>query len=107
MKSSTADRFRMASWRYSRALALFLCHGAGRRANRALKEALEWNPFVAPYLIGVGPEPEPPAAVRFQDPTEAASYLFEGGAEAWLTHEPAMEWLLDQFEGNLTSLLGR
>lgn len=96
----------MASWRYSRALLLFLQHGPGRRANRALKEALDWNPFVSAYLLGMLPQPQPPATMRMQDPTEAAGYLYEGGVNAWVAHEPvALDWLMQQTEENLGSLL--
>jgi hypothetical protein len=85
-----------ASWRYSRALLSFLRHGAGRRANKALREALEWNPFVVFYLMGALPQPPRPALMQFQDPTEAAAYLYEGGIEAWTEHPAAVEWLADQ-----------
>lgn len=95
-----------ASWRYSRALLSFLRHGAGRRANKALKDAMEWNPFVIVYLLSAEPPPAP-ALISFQDPTEAAGYLYEGGVEAWVTHEQAVEWLVERAGADLPAIIDR
>lgn len=94
----------MAAWRYSRALMLFLKEGPGRKSNRALREALDWNPFVVAYLLGMLPQPQPPAFMKAQDPTEAAGYLYEGGLTAWMAHTPALDWLVMQTEQNLDRL---
>jgi tetratricopeptide (TPR) repeat protein len=95
----------MVSWRYSRALLLFLRHGSGRRANKALREAVEWNPFVILYLMGALPRPPQPAFMRLQDPTEAAAYLYEGGLEAWAGHTDALEWMVGRLEIDLPKIM--
>lgn len=42
-----------ASWAYTRALAAFRRHGAGPAADQALQRALQSNPHVPLYLLGV------------------------------------------------------
>jgi len=82
-----------ASWTYSRALLLFRRYGQGKRANRALMEAIETNPFVPIYLLGLEEPPKTlPELIEPGGPSEAVEYLVEG-IDAWLDTPGALEWL--------------
>lgn len=92
-----------AAWLYSRALLLFRREGAGGKATAALKEALEANPFVPPYLTGLNELPaSPPAYAGFGDEDEAITYTFQGFG-AWDETEGAMDWLFETYEAEDTS----
>jgi tetratricopeptide (TPR) repeat protein len=87
-----------ATWMYTRALWLFRREGAGRKANAALRKALNANPFVPEYLFGVTPLPEYlPPYVGFGDETEAIDYVLEGLIH-WHETPGALEWMVDQLE---------
>jgi len=82
-----------ASWAYTKALHTFRRKGPGRAADAALKEALEVNPHVPRYLLGIDPLPKQlPDYYSPGDRNEAVSYLAEG-AEGWLETPGAVEWL--------------
>jgi tetratricopeptide (TPR) repeat protein len=84
-----------ATWPYTRALARFRRGGAGRQADAALKAALEANPFVPLYLLGVRPLPKQlPSYVGIGDEDEAVAYVAQAGL-AWLNTPGATEWLAD------------
>jgi tetratricopeptide (TPR) repeat protein len=82
-----------AQWAYTQALQAFRRHGAGRQADQALKRALEVNPHVPLYLLGVTPLPkEWPATYGMGDEQEAVVYLAQA-AEPWLETSGAAEWV--------------
>jgi tetratricopeptide (TPR) repeat protein len=82
-----------AHWAYTQALQAFRRHGAGRQADQALKRALEVNPHVPLYLLGVLPFPEEwPATYGMGDEQEAVVYLAQA-AEPWLETPGAAEWV--------------
>ncbi|HLJ68659.1 MAG TPA: hypothetical protein VKX16_14985 [Chloroflexota bacterium] len=82
-----------ASWAYTTALHTFRQKGPGKVADAALKEALEVNPHVPLFLLGVDPLPKDlPDYYSPGDRNEAVSYLGEG-AEGWLQTPGAMKWL--------------
>jgi tetratricopeptide (TPR) repeat protein len=82
-----------AHWAYTQALQAFRRHGAGRQADQALKRALEVNPHVPLYLLGVTPFPEEwPATYGMGDEQEAVVYLAQA-AEPWLETPGAAEWV--------------
>lgn len=82
-----------ASWAYTSALHSFRRHGPGKAADTALKEALQVNPHVPLYLLGIDPLPkELPAYYSPGDENEAVTYVAEG-AEGWLKTPGAVEWL--------------
>jgi tetratricopeptide (TPR) repeat protein len=87
------DEDGMAEWLYTRALLEFAQSGPGRAAERALKEALETNRHVPPYLTG-----------RKRIPVRLPGYITWGGedeaiiyANSYLAHwrqtPGAIEWL--------------
>jgi tetratricopeptide (TPR) repeat protein len=82
-----------ANWAYTRALLTFRQSGAGRKADQVLKQALEVNPHVPGYLLGVVPFPKrPPEYYGMGDENEAVLYVAEA-AEAWLAEPEALAWL--------------
>ncbi len=82
-----------AHWGYTQALLAFRRHGAGRRADAALKRALQINPYVPLYLLGITPFPrELPAAYGMGDEQEAMLYVAEA-AEPWVETPGAAEWI--------------
>ncbi|MGO8948018.1 MAG: hypothetical protein ACLQUY_10220 [Ktedonobacterales bacterium] len=82
-----------AHWGYTQALLAFRRHGAGRRADAALKRALQINPYVPLYLLGITPFPrELPAAYGMGDEQEAVVYVAEA-AQPWLETPRASEWV--------------
>jgi tetratricopeptide (TPR) repeat protein len=82
-----------AQWGYTQALLAFRRHGAGRRADAALKRALQINPYVPLYLLGITPFPrELPAAYGMGDEQEAMGYVAEA-AQPWLETAGAAEWV--------------
>jgi tetratricopeptide (TPR) repeat protein len=82
-----------AHWGYTQALQAFRRHGAGRRADSALKRALQINPYVPLYLLGITAFPrEVPAAYGMGDEQEAMVYVAEA-AQPWLETPRASEWV--------------
>jgi len=90
------DQFKddaMAEWLYTRALLLFRREGPGRKANAALKKALQENKFVPAYLLGTKRLPRQlPAYIGFGDENEAVSYA-AGALDVWRETPGAIEWL--------------
>ncbi len=88
----------MAAWDYTRALSTFRKEGAGRRAERALVDAFDTNPYVPFYLPGLRKLPRSmPDTTGFGDESEAV--------EAWLHGPGALEWLLDVLSRDMSSVL--
>jgi tetratricopeptide (TPR) repeat protein len=82
-----------AQWAYTQALQTFRRHGAGRQADRVLERALEVNPHVPFYLLGITPFPdELPVAYGMGDEQEALVYVAQA-AQPWLETPGAAEWL--------------
>jgi tetratricopeptide (TPR) repeat protein len=82
-----------ANWLYNRALALFRLRGEGTGANRALEEALEYNPYVPDYLLGREKSPDaPPEYMGFGDESEAEGYVYVGEIN-WNNTPGALDWL--------------
>ncbi len=82
-----------ASWVYTRALWRFRSEGASGRANAALAEAVETNPYVPEYLLGERGIPRSlPDFVGLGDESEAAVYFAEA-LPSWLKTPGAIEWL--------------
>lgn len=84
-----------AQWAYTTALHTFRQSGAGRKADKAIKKALEANPFVPLYLLGLKPPPEHmPEYYGIGDESEAVVYIFDS-VEGWVETDGALEWLAD------------
>jgi len=82
-----------APWAYTRALQTFRVKGAGKAAEAALKQALEVNPFVPLYLLGIDRLPKHlPEYYSPGERNEAVVYMMEG-ADGWLETRGALEWL--------------
>lgn len=82
-----------ANWFYTEALLLFRRQGAGKRANKRLKEALAQNPHVPKYLLGQKKLPKQhPAYIGFGDENEAIDYA-STAIPFWLQTPGAIEWL--------------
>jgi tetratricopeptide (TPR) repeat protein len=82
-----------AQWAYTQALHAFRRQGAGRQADRALERAVEVNPHVPFYLLGITPFPkELPVAYGMGDEQEAVVYVAQA-AQPWLETPGAAEWL--------------
>ena len=85
-----------AAWSYNRALWIFRQKGASSQANRALKKALEANPFVPSYLLGRKRLPKRlPEYIGFGDESEAVDYVIDA-IPAWQKTAGALEWLASQ-----------
>ncbi|GAB4402427.1 MAG: hypothetical protein Kow00123_12770 [Anaerolineales bacterium] len=92
-----------AYWAYNRALLLFRKSGATPKAYRALDKALDANPYVPLYLLGVKRLPKrPPLLIKFGGETEAMEYLLMAW-EAWAGTPDALEWLLSGCERKVAS----
>ena len=82
-----------ANWFYTEALLLFRRQGAGKRANKRLKEALAQNPHVPKYLLGQKKLPKQhPAYIGFGDENEAVDFA-STAIPFWLQTPGAIEWL--------------
>lgn len=82
-----------ANWFYTEALFLFRRHGAGKRANKKLEEALARNPHVPKYLLGQKKLPKQhPAYIGFGDENEAIDFA-STAIPFWLQTPGAIEWL--------------
>ncbi len=82
-----------AMWVYTRALWRFRKEGATQEADAALREALQTNPYVPPYLLGQKSLPGAlPELVGLGDESEAVSY-FARALTGWLKTPGAIEWL--------------
>jgi tetratricopeptide (TPR) repeat protein len=81
-----------ATWAYTTALLRFRQHGPGAVATRALKAALETNPYVPFYLLGLWELPDAlPAYVGIGDENEAVAYIADALAN-WVETAGALEW---------------
>ncbi|HEX8732737.1 MAG TPA: hypothetical protein VF725_11835 [Ktedonobacterales bacterium] len=82
-----------ANWAYTRVLLTFRESGAGRKAEQALKKALDINPHVPLYLLGLTPPPQRmPDYYGFGDENEALFYVVEA-AHSWMESPESLDWL--------------
>lgn len=85
-----------AAWSYNYALLIFRQKGPSFQAKRALKKALEANPFVPSYLLGRKRLPKRlPENIGFGDESEAVDYAMDA-IPAWRKTAGALEWLASQ-----------
>ncbi|CCF83199.1 tetratricopeptide repeat protein [Nitrolancea hollandica] len=84
-----------AFWAYTKALHTFHRKGAKKQVAKALQQAIDVNPFVPAYLLGLMPLPkELPPYYGMGTPEEAVIYLAEAG-EAWMEIPGALQWLAE------------
>ena len=82
-----------ATWAYTRALWTFRREGATEKANAALEDAVEANPFVPLYVLGEKKLPNTaPPLVGLGEESEATHYFAEA-LTGWLRTPGAIEWL--------------
>jgi tetratricopeptide (TPR) repeat protein len=87
-----------AAWRFTQALLEFRKAGASAKANRLIQDALEFNPYVLPYLSGKKRIPKRlPDAIGFGDESEASVYA-ANHLNYWRRTPGALEWLQSQAE---------
>ncbi len=90
-----------ALWLYSRALWMFRKEGATEKANAALEEALETNPFIPLYLLGHRKLLDAlPEIISYGDESEAVMYVSET-LTVWLRTPGALEWLRENTEATI------
>jgi tetratricopeptide (TPR) repeat protein len=94
-----------ARWLYSRALMLFRRYGEGRRSWRALAAALEANPYVPAYLLGLEKLPRRmPDIIEAGERSEATEYIVDA-IFAWEHTPGSVEWLAGLMDAALTQAL--
>ncbi len=82
-----------AIWYYTKAFVLFRRDKIHREAERALKRAAAFNPFVPDFLLGRQPVPKRiPEEVGFGDRNEAINYAVKC-AYLWQELPGALDWL--------------
>jgi len=82
-----------ATWLYTRALLELRQHGADARANKALADALEENPYVPAYLTGRKRIPNRlPSLIGWGDEREAIAYASDH-LNHWRRTPGAVEWV--------------
>ena len=80
-------------WDFNRALLAFWKRGASRTTTGHLRKAMERNPHVAGYLLGLIPLPRRlPDAITFGHEDEAIDYTARSHG-AWSEVRGALEWL--------------
>jgi tetratricopeptide (TPR) repeat protein len=88
-----------AAWLYTGALVAFLQQGNSPESQQHLIEALKYNPYVAPYLLGVKRLPKRlPDYMGSGDKNEAIIYAAEFGI-GWLKAKDAISWLESTYHG--------
>ncbi|MDP2916697.1 MAG: tetratricopeptide repeat protein [Dehalococcoidia bacterium] len=82
-----------AAWLYTEALVAYIKQGDSAEARKLLKEALDYNPHVVPYLLGEKKlHGELPERIGFGDKDEAVVYAAEFGP-GWHQTGGAVDWL--------------
>ena len=89
-----------AAWKYTRAIYMFRKHGAGKKADAVLREAIEYNPYVPPYILGKKKLPSAMKSPYYSpgDENEAVDYLVDG-LNTWKITEGATDWLATVLDG--------
>ncbi len=89
----SADEEGTATWKFTSALMQFMKEGASQKSDRALRDALTANGFVADFLLGERPIPEVmPAYVGQGDVDEAVEYV-AWASRSWKQEADALDWL--------------
>jgi tetratricopeptide (TPR) repeat protein len=81
------------TWAFTRALLAYRREGSSDRATAGLRDAMQANPHVVPYLIGrewLGNLPIP-ELIGIGDESEAYNYVMEGISD-WLAAPGAIDW---------------
>ncbi len=90
------DRYpedKSATWAYSHALLHFREEGEGEGAEQSLRQALDTNPYIPFYLLGLWELPdELPTTIGRGDENEAIIYAVESW-RSWEKTTGALEWL--------------
>ena len=82
-----------AEWLYTRALYHFHKEDASKKAVTLLNLALQFNPYVPDYLLGVKRLPRDlPPYMSYGDETEAVHYALEA-SHLWLQEPGSIDWL--------------
>jgi tetratricopeptide (TPR) repeat protein len=82
-----------ATWAYTRALWTFRQEGTSQRADGALREAMQTNPFVPAYLLGEKELPHSaPGLIQMGGESEALEYCVQA-MNGWVRTPGALEWL--------------
>lgn len=82
--------------KYGEALYQFKKTGRGDKADDLLFDAIAYNPYVPPYLIGKKRIPKNPSAEYYSPGDEReALYYVRDGIRPWSNTEGAMKWLGD------------
>lgn len=87
-----------AQWHYSKAYLYFCKRSKQFYADKALKEAMEYNPYVPLYLFGLNEMPKKmPKYIGFGDENEAISYA-DDAIELWANNRKAVKWFIDIYK---------
>lgn len=86
-----------AQWHYSKAYLYFCKRSKQLYADKALKEAMEYNPYVPIYLFGLTEMPEEmPEYTGVGDENEAIAYV-DDSLELWANNKKALKWFVDLY----------
>lgn len=86
-----------AQWYYSKAYLYFCKRSKQLYADKALKEAMEYNPYVPIYLLGLTEMPEEMAEYTgVGDENEAIAYV-DDSLELWANNKKALKWFVDLY----------
>ncbi len=86
-----------AVWQYSQAYLYFNKRSKQIYADKALKDAMEFNPYVPLYLFGLRDLPDKmPDYIGFGDENEAISYVDEA-MELWAENKKAVQWFANLY----------
>lgn len=84
-----------ANWKYTAALLAFRKDGKGEQANALLKEAIQYNRFVPPFLLGRKKPPKRmPAFISPGQESEAVDYMVDA-VIPWQQTPGARDWLAE------------
>ena len=82
-----------AAWLYSKALLKFKREGSNTKTENRLKKAIDANPFVPLFLLGMRKMPHRlPDMIGMGDENEAVEYV-AGSISIWMKTPGALEWL--------------
>lgn len=85
-------------WHYTKAYLYFCKRSKQLYANKALKEAMMFNPYVPFYLFGLNELPkEMPEYVGVGDENEAIVYVTDA-MELWANNMKATKWFVNEFK---------
>lgn len=88
-------------WGYTHALLLFLQGGPNSGANKALKSAIDNNPYVPTYLLGAKRLPRnPPPHYALGSKEEAILYVLSSD-DIWKSTKGALAWLDETVKNTL------